>query len=91
MSPFCAKSVPFDPENQKHLDHFAVSFEGYTLSLEYVGGVMDSLRVVTTTPEGVELTRPRFWNKWCPSLAIDDTFQHELLPLIAYRKAQAAA
>ena len=91
MSPFRAKSVFFDPQNQAHLDYFAVTFEGYTLSLEYVGGVMDSLRVVTTTPDGEELTRPRFWNKWCPSEAIDDTFQHELLHLIAYRKAQAAA
>ena len=91
MSPFCAKSVFFDPQTQAHLDHFAVTFEGYTLSLEYVGGVMRSLRVVTTLPSGEERTRPRFWNKWCPSHAIDDTFQNELLPLIAYRKAQVAA
>ena len=91
MSPFFAPPVRFDPTNPAHLDYFAVSFEGYTLSLEYVGGQIDALRVVITEPDGYERTRPRFWNVWSASEAIDDTFQRELIPLIEYRRAKATA
>ena len=90
MSPFFAPSVRFDPTNPAHLDHFAISFEGYTLALEYVPG-LDALRTVIREPDGHERTRPKFWNKWCPSQAVDTTFQRELLPLIGYRKAQEQA
>ncbi len=38
MSPFFAPLARFDPTNQAHLDYYAVSYEGLTLSLEYVGG-----------------------------------------------------
>ena len=90
MSPRYAKSVRFDPTNPSHLAYYAVSFEGYTLSLEYVESI-DALRTVITTPEGEERTRPRFWNIWSPSEAIDTTFQDELLPLIEYRRAMQKA
>ena len=90
MSPQRAKSVRFDPTNPQHLDAFAISFEGYTISLEYVKS-LDALRTVITEPDGEERTRPVFWNVWCPSAAIDQTFQRELLPLIGYRRAQQKA
>ena len=89
MSPFTARSVRFDPTDPKHLDYYAVSYEGFTVTLEYVESI-DALRVVITTPEGQEMTRPQFWNKWDPSKAVDDTFQREVLALISYRKLQAA-
>ena len=85
MSPRKAKSTLFDPTNPDHLAYYAVSFEGFTLSLEYCDSI-DALRIVLTTPEGEELTRATFWNKWAPSQAIDQTFQHELLPMIEYRR-----
>ena len=91
MSPFFAPPVRFDPTNQAHLDYYGVTFEGFTLSLEYVGGTVDSLQVIITTPEGVELGGPRYWNTWCPSEAIDEVFQRELLPLLEQRCQERAA
>ena len=90
MSPQRAKSVRFDPTNPSHLAYYAVSFEGYTLTLEYVKS-LDALRTVITEPDGAERTRPVFWNIWSPSEAIDRTFQDELLPLIEYRQAMQEA
>ena len=90
MCPRKSQSARFDPTNPAHLDYYAVSFEGYTLSLEYVPS-LDALRTIITTPDGQERTRPRFWNIWSPSEAIDRTFQDELLPLIEYRRAMRAA
>ena len=86
MSPRKAKSTLFDPTNPDHLSYYAVSYEGFTLMLEYCEAI-DSLRVVLTTPEGDEFTRPTFWNKWAPSEAVDQTFQNELLLMIDYRRA----
>ena len=86
MSPRKAKSTLFDPANDDHLSYYAVSFEGFTLTLEYSDSI-DALRIVLTIPEGEALTRPRFWNKWAPSEAVDQTYQNELLPMIAYRRA----
>ena len=90
MSPRTAPSTRFDPTNPDHLDHYAVSFEGYTLSLEYVSS-LDALRAVITTPDGEEIAPPRFWNKWSPSEAIDTVFQRELIPLIEYQRAHRKA
>ena len=90
MSPRTATPVRFDPTNPQHLAYYAVSYKGYTLTLEYVKSI-DALRTIITTPDGQERTRPRFWNIWSPSEAIDRTFQDELLPLIEYRQAMQEA
>ncbi len=81
-----SKSTRFNPTNPDHLAVYAVSYEGFEIHLEYCDG-LDALRIVILTPEGEELTRPRFWNKHCPSEAVDMTFQDELLPMIEYRRA----
>ncbi len=81
-----AKSTRFDPSNEDHLRYYAVEYEGFTITLEY-NESLDALRVAITTPEGQEFTRPKFWNKWSPSEAVDQTFQNELLPMIDYRRA----
>ncbi len=81
-----AKSTLFDPTRDDHLSFYAVAFEGFSITLEYTES-LDALRIVLTTPEGEAFTRPRFWNKWSPSEAVDQTFQNELLPMIDYRRA----
>ena len=80
-----AKSTRFDPTSEDHLSYYAVEYEGFSITLEYAES-LDALRIILTTPEGSEMTRPQFWNKWSPSEAVDQTFQNELLPLIDYRR-----
>ena len=80
-----AKSTLFDPTREDHLFYYAVSYEGFTITLEYSDSI-DALRVILTTPEGQEFTRPKFWNKWSPSEAVDQIFQNELFPMIDYRR-----
>ena len=71
------------------LDFYAVSYYGYTITLEYIDDLYGSLLILLTYPDGYE--RHWYCTLWCPSQAVDQTFQRHLLPMIEYQQAMKKA